>query len=513
MQESDPWINDITTNNLAGVWLNEATDANVINPLPPSNLLTLNPLTSVVNERSLTSETENTVKNGYNNMNLSPVENISQSIWDDQTKQPFVSETNSLDPLIESNMNMDLNKSKNEDLNNWYQVARKNYNPLSINIILVEEIPEREGLLFKHTNYLVKHLVALPNTMFSKDGCVIRRYSDFNWLREVLLKKYPFRMIPELPPKRIGSQNSDPIFLLKRCDGLNRFLNLIMKHPILKDDDLVLTFLAVPTDLSNWRKQASYDTTDEFTDKKIAPSFIKMWKNELSEQWDEANANIDSTIESWVKITILIERYEKRIKQIAEERKLLSTIMEDFGSKVPSLYSIDQGSINDINNHITMVSRHLLNCVDLTDEENKEVVTQLLVKFKMFVDVIISLKGLFERYKTMTGNNIPQLQRRIEINSEKLNTMRGNPDVKGTEYDRLKQFIQKDKRTIAEELNRNWLIRECILEEFTIFQETQFCITHVFQNWTKSNLKYSNKNTDIWEKLLNNLNDMPIARN
>ena len=33
---------------------------------------------------------------------------------------------------------------------------------------------------------------------------VPRRYSEFVFLWDVLVKRYPFRLLPALPPKRIG---------------------------------------------------------------------------------------------------------------------------------------------------------------------------------------------------------------------------------------------------------------------------------------------------------------------
>jgi hypothetical protein len=55
---------------------------------------------------------------------------------------------------------------------------------------------EKEGFLFKHINYQVES---------EKLGCkVLRRFSDFWWLWEVLLKRYPFRIMPNLPPKKLG---------------------------------------------------------------------------------------------------------------------------------------------------------------------------------------------------------------------------------------------------------------------------------------------------------------------
>lgn len=400
----------------------------------------------------------------------------------------------------------------NDEYKNWVESVRKTYFPLAEDIVSVEEIPEREGLVFKHTNYLVKHLTPLPNTDPSDDRTVVRRYSDFDWLQDVLLRKYPFRMVPELPPKKIGSQNADPLFLAKRRKGLSRFINLVMKHPVLRSDDLVLTFLTVPTDLSGWRKQAHYDTTDEFTDKHISSSFMNLWRKEFSEQWNKADERIDIALDTWVKVTVLIERYEKRMKQVAHERKLLGQILNTIPDTTEALYPQSTATVSQINEGVGLIVEHLNSCADVIERENEEVDSGLSVRFKAFIDVIIALKGLFERYKMMAGNNIPQLQRRVEINQERLNTLESNPDVKGAEYDRVKQSISRDKRSILDQMNRSWLIRECILEEFTIFHETQFLITDCFQRWIEINLRYTNNNVDNWEKICKKLRDMPLQR-
>ncbi|KAG0676214.1 Sorting nexin mvp1 [Kluyveromyces marxianus] len=400
----------------------------------------------------------------------------------------------------------------NDEYRSWVESIRKTYSPLSDDIVVVEEIPEREGLVFKHTNYSIKHLIPLPGTDPSEDRTVVRRYSDFDWLQDVLLRKYPFRMIPELPPKKIGSQNADPLFLAKRRKGLSRFINLVMKHPILKKDDLVLTFLTVPTDLSSWRKQAQYDTSEEFMDKRISGYFMKLWRKEFSEQWNKTDEKIDSVLDTWVKVTVLVERYEKRMKQVGHERRLMSNILGKIPEATQILYPQSSDTVLQINEGVELLAGHLNACADVIDQENREVEEGLSVKFKVFIDVIIALKGLFERYKMMAGNNIPQLQRRVEINQEKLTTLEGNPNVKGAEYDRVKQSIARDKRGIIEQMNRSWLIRECILQEFTIFQETQFLITDCLQRWIEINLRHSNQNVDNWEKICQKLSDMPIER-
>lgn len=63
--------------------------------------------------------------------------------------------------------------------------------------IFVTLLPEKEGMfMFQHHNYEVGS---------SRRGSkVIRRYSDFVWLLDCLHKRYPFRVLPLLPPKRVA---------------------------------------------------------------------------------------------------------------------------------------------------------------------------------------------------------------------------------------------------------------------------------------------------------------------
>lgn len=68
--------------------------------------------------------------------------------------------------------------------------------------IKIKEVPEKEGLLFKHINYTISHELNLGSEVPAGPRKVIRRYSDFVWLLEFLLKKYPLRVVPGLPPKK-----------------------------------------------------------------------------------------------------------------------------------------------------------------------------------------------------------------------------------------------------------------------------------------------------------------------
>ncbi|KAM3164627.1 Sorting nexin MVP1 [Lachancea thermotolerans] len=514
----DPWRSEQPTSSSHSA--SEWTGLNV-DPLAGSDVLPSGSLISGINTMTLDSGLGNSgsLPVGSSTLLSAHPENSMEGAWSDSLDEANHRVSNDLNrgemvagvPFQSENPHS-TEESGKEDYEVWSDGIRKAYNPLAPDIITVEEIPEREGLLFKHTNYLVKHLVELPDTEPSSDRSVIRRYSDFVWLQEVLLKKYPFRMIPDLPPKRIGSHSSDPIFLIKRRNGLSRFINIVVKHPVFKKDDLVLTFLTVPTDLLGWRKQASYDTSDEFTDRKIEASFIKMWRKDMAERWNQADASIDGALELWAKITVLVDRCEKRLRFIAQDRSMLASMLDSFSDSAPQIFASDDGTLLDIKNHLGIVSKHLTTCNNLVKEENMQASSELSPRFRTFTDVLLSLKGLFERYKIMAGNNVPQLQRRIEVNTDRLEQMKDKPDLKGAEYDRVKQSIQRDRKSIAEQMNRSWLVRKCILEEYVYFQETQFLVSDVFQRWVKLNMTFNELNTNEWEKLLDHVQAMPSTR-
>jgi len=110
--------------------------------------------------------------------------------------------------------------------------------------ITVALMPEKEGIfMFQHHNYEVVSV--------RRGSKVIRRYSDFVWLLDCLHKRYPFRVLPLLPPKRVAVNgnhlSNDGAFIEKRRRGLARFLNAVVRHPVLGQEQLVIMFLTVPT--------------------------------------------------------------------------------------------------------------------------------------------------------------------------------------------------------------------------------------------------------------------------
>lgn len=125
-------------------------------------------------------------------------------------------------------------------------------------------------------------------------------------------------------------------------------------------------------------------------------------------------------------------------------KKFFETLVDNFSEVTPKLYPVQQNdTILDINNNLSIIKKHLETTSSICKQETEEISGTLSPKFKIFTDILLSLRSLFERYKIMAANNVVELQRHVELNKEKLESMKGKPDVSGAEYDRIKKSYRR----------------------------------------------------------------------
>jgi len=85
-----------------------------------------------------------------------------------------------------------------------------------------------------YITYLVK--------TFPLEFKVCRRYSDFLWLRQILVREYPSYNIPPMC-KKSGVSSSDMEGIHKRMHQLQFFIDGIIAHPELRSSQHFLVFL------------------------------------------------------------------------------------------------------------------------------------------------------------------------------------------------------------------------------------------------------------------------------
>ena len=110
-------------------------------------------------------------------------------------------------------------------------------NDKKIKVIIQNPKNSEKSLLFsQYTLYEV-----LTKEM---DWSVQRRYSDFDWLRNILSKLYPRIFIPPMAKKKQGPKRFEQDFINKRMKSMQFFIDEIMENEELKTSEALFAFLS-----------------------------------------------------------------------------------------------------------------------------------------------------------------------------------------------------------------------------------------------------------------------------
>lgn len=291
----------------------------------------------------------------------------------------------------------------------------------------------------------------------------------------------------------------------------------------------MVTFLSVPTDLATWRKQARIDYSLEFKGEKILTNFINaIWPtigDEFLNDWRRCETNITKLIEIWTKVVILVERHEKRQQQIAFDNSKFVEMLTKFSELDDVVYphkevenrvisANNRDDVNLINDSLGSVSAFFNKSSQILIDESYTINTTILEKFKNYLDYLYSLQELFERSKRLSVNTIPQLQKKIQDNETRYTKLNNEDvDIKGSELAKLRQVMINDKQEIFQQLNKDWLIKNCCFEEFLLFQETQYLISEIWIDWCKGRHRFQDKFTSLYDNLNKEIaHEMPLSR-
>ncbi|CEJ58089.1 Putative Sorting nexin mvp1 [Penicillium brasilianum] len=384
-------------------------------------------------------------------------------------------------------------------------------NPHVAETVTITLLPEKEGMfMFQHRNYEVKSA--------RRGSTVVRRYSDFVWLLDCLQKRFPFRQLPLLPPKRVSvngthlSADSNS-FLEKRRRGLIRFTNSLVRHPILGQEQLVVMFLTVPTELSVWRKQATVSVQDEFEGRTLPPDLEDSLPADLNDTFETVRSGVKRSAEIYINLCTLLERLSKRNDGLAADHLRFSLALQSLTEVTKDTYAVDTNDIPGLNTGITATARHLSTSQSLLEDEARAWTDGVLEDLKAQRDCLVSVREMFDRRDRLARNNIPQLERRIETNERKLQDLRARPSgtVKPGEAEKVEDSIFKDKESIVQQHARGVFIKECIRDELTHFQQSQYHISRLHQDWSQERVKYSELQADNWRRLSDELEGMPTG--
>ena len=186
----------------------------------------------------------------YNPNNYQQQINSNQNIQNNNNLQQVQTTTNSNPPAKESDkfkaamnkdiLNMDFLPTDKNILTTNDILCKKlditELNNTEISVIIRD--PKTNEKKFYETSYVTYEIVTSPLNYI-----VRRRFSDFDWLRNILQKFFPRIFLPPLPNKKIGNRRFENDFIQKRMSQLQIFINYIIKREELKSSEALVSFL------------------------------------------------------------------------------------------------------------------------------------------------------------------------------------------------------------------------------------------------------------------------------
>ncbi|KAI7871808.1 hypothetical protein BDF14DRAFT_1962168 [Spinellus fusiger] len=368
-----------------------------------------------------------------------------------------------------------------------------------LDVIQLTVAPEKEGFLFKHFNYVVESQ--------QRNSIVLRRYSDFYWLWETLMKRYPFRLIPNLPPKKLGGL--DTTFVERRRKGLSRFLHAIVRHPTLKKDKVVETFLTEPSELLAWRKANPPAVDEEFVcvDSDIN-TFEAYIPHDLEERLGKLEGVLPKMIEHCHSMCLSMDKMARLEEAHGMEFLRYSKTLNKMSEIESNCYVPDcHGCVQMVRGY-DAVAKHMQKAGSILEEQAGSSSDGILEDLKQHRDILISFQDMLHRKPKLSANQMDSLGKKLIANQAKVNQHRGVPGLEA-EVERLDTAIKNDRERMAWQQRRDVHIRYSISCELSFLHKQHSFMSLLYQNYTHEQLRFTRILVDNWKALQGLTCDIP----
>lgn len=281
------------------------------------------------------------------------------------------------------------------------------YNQLmSLDDVTVDTLPEKKGMIMKHTEYLIR------STNYNSSSQ--RRYTDFEVFYDLLVMRYPYRMVPRLPPKKIGMTDH---FINERRKALARFLSIISRHPVLRKDPIVQFFFTVEVhDFHIHLKDKFKNCLDEFVTNPDKDK-IEEQLNVVSGDVNGMKTELANMLQSVTVLRDLSERWVNRTKAAAYDLQMYSnelSVLAGEGQTVSAWSSHKGDAWSKLREGMRGLSAQFSNLSERVGRQRIEEDAGILENIALLLDILQGVKDLVDRREKGVNKEHQQAFSRVQ---------------------------------------------------------------------------------------------------
>ncbi|CAH1794267.1 unnamed protein product, partial [Owenia fusiformis] len=360
--------------------------------------------------------------------------------------------------------------------------------------IKVELVPEKKGLILKHIEYEV--------TSSKFRSTVLRRYSDFVAYQELLLLRFPYRLIPKLPPKKVGP---DREFIEARKKSLRRFLSLIARHPVISEDKLHRFFLTFTgSDFQHKLRETFKGQPDEFMTTNLTTKPKDMVPVDTQLQFGNSKQHLRILFDSITKLKEVAERMVLYTQGFASD-------MLKFGKEL-SILAADQTPISmwatgnnttwyHLKKGFKVLSIEYATLSDKSSTQSKREDDAVVERLNLFLDMLSSYRELCDRHeKGVLNDHQRAIAKMGQYKKKKMSaTIQGAQESHTVEQ--LEGRILEQESQIMNMENRNYFSLHCLQMETQLIHANLDLLFTAIESMVFEEAKGHLELSQTWEQI------------
>ncbi|XP_036167850.1 sorting nexin-8 isoform X2 [Myotis myotis] len=358
--------------------------------------------------------------------------------------------------------------------------------------VQVELIPEKKGLFLKHVEYEVS------SQRFR--ASVYRRYNDFVVFHALLLQKFPYRMVPALPPKRM--LGADREFIEARRRALKRFINLVARHPPFSEDEVLRLFLCFSgPDVQSKLKESAQCVGDEFLNCKLATRAKDFLPADIQTQFAVSRELIRSVYNSFYKLRDRAERMAARAIDNAADLLIFGRELSALGSDttpLPSWAALNSSTWGSLKQALKGLSVEFAVLADKAAQQGKQEEDAVVEKLNLFLDLLQSYKDLCERHEKGVLHKHQRALHKYSLMKRQMSAAVHSHEPESVEQ--LESRIVEENAIQTMEL-RNHFSLFCLHQETQLVHAYLPLTSHILGAFVSSQIQGHKEMSKVWNDL------------
>jgi len=357
-----------------------------------------------------------------------------------------------------------------------------------------------EGTMSAHIEYKLDVKTSLASYK-SSSFTVIRRYSDFVWLRDKLLEQHKGYLVPPLPEKAILNRfNSE--FVEYRRRELERFLARVVEHPVLQASSVLQSFLQSESPQNEATMSSEVVKKDHSSTAGLfsflgssldSISAINLTAQADPDQWFDAKRNYVLALESQ------LLAFSKAMNTLTRHRKELIQALPEFSLASSLLASTEADHDSPTSASFKCLAELATSLVSLDEKRVDEETSFYEDSLRDYIRMLAAVKEMLStrNEKLMLYQ---QHSKQVDLKKEKLEKAKGSSSAK------LTREIEEGEKVVQDSKDNFDAISEICKQELQNFEKMKTQdFNKMLVRLTQININYEVQVLDHWKSLLSEL--------